>query len=305
MPPERMPPPPRDARPFSPLDYGLYAVVVFAWGTSWIGLHLQLGVVAPEVSLLWRYAIATLIMIGFVLVRRTPMAYGATDHIRFAMLGFTLFSLNFLLFYYGGLSTPSGLLAVVFSLASVVNMLLGALIFRQRPGTRLIVAAMLGALGVGLMFAPQLQGAHFGDSAFVGLLFCLGGTLSFCLGNMVSVAIQRRKIPLAASTTWGMIWGTLFLAAFGLARGQAFMIEWNLRYIGSLLWLATVASVVAFAAYLTLLQRIGAARAGYSTVLYPVVALAVSTVVEGYVWTASALAGLALVIVGNLVMLRR
>jgi drug/metabolite transporter (DMT)-like permease len=296
---------PREARAFTNFDYLLYAAVVVLWGTSWIALHMQLGVVAPEVSLFWRFSIATAIMAGWVVITRTPMRYALSDHLRFAALGLTIFSFNFVFFYYGGLSTPSGLLAVVFSLASVFNMLLGAAFFGLRPGWRLIIAATLGFAGVGLMFAPQLSGASFGGSAFIGLLLCIGGTLSFCLGNMVSVANQRRNIPISASTTWGMAWGTLFLLAFSVARGQAFTVETTLHYLGALAWLATMASVFAFAAYMTLLRRIGAARAGYSTVLYPVVALGISTFAEGYVWSVAALAGLALVIIGNLVMLGR
>ena len=297
--------PPREAHGFTSFDYLLYAAVVLLWGTSWIALHMQLGVVAPEVSLFWRFSIAALIMVGWVFATGTPMRYGPGDHLRFAALGLTIFSFNFVLFYYGGLSTPSGLLAVVFSLASVFNMLLGTVFFAQRPSGRLAIAALLGFAGVGLMFAPQLAGASFGGAAFTGLLLCIGGTVSFCLGNMVSVANQRRGIPISASTTWGMAWGALFLLIFSLARGQFFIVEPTLRYLGALAWSSTMASVLAFAAYMTLLRRIGASRAGYSTVLYPVVALGVSTFAEGYVWSLTALAGLALVIVGNLVMLAR
>ena len=122
---------------------------------------------------------------------------------------------------------------------------------------------------------------------------------------MISVANQRRGIPTGSATTWGMVYGALFLLLLSLLRGQSFMVEPTLRYLGSLAWLALVASVVAFAAYITLLSRVGADRAGYSTVLYPVVALAISTVVEGYVWTAPAFIGLALVILGNLLMLTK
>src|SRR6476469_1403156 len=121
---------------FAALDYGLYGAVVLLWGTSWIALHLQLGVVAPEVSVTWRFLIATMIMLGFALASGAPMRYRAADHVRFAALVLTLFSSNFLFFYYGGLSTPSGLLAVVFSLVSVFNMLLGAAIFGERPNLR-------------------------------------------------------------------------------------------------------------------------------------------------------------------------
>jgi drug/metabolite transporter (DMT)-like permease len=259
--------------------------------------------VAPEVSLVWRFAAAAAIMLAWQAIRGGRMRFGPADHLRFAMLGVTIFSLNFLFFYYGGLSTPSGLLAVVFSLASGFNMLLGTVIFGQRPGVQLVVAALLGFVGVGAMFEPQIVGANFTAAAVHGLIFCIGGTISFCLGNMVSLSSQRRGIPIASATAWGMVYGTGILLCVSVARGQSFQVEWTFAYLGSLAWLATMASVLAFAAYMTLLARIGAAKAGYSTVLYPVVALGLSTVFEGYVWTLPAMAGLALVIAGNVVML--
>jgi drug/metabolite transporter (DMT)-like permease len=288
---------------FAPLDYALYGAVVFLWGTSWIALHLQLGVVAPEVSTLWRFSIAAAIMLAYVALSGGRLAFPLVDHLRFAVLGVTLFSTNFLFFYYGGLTTPSGLLAVVFSLASVFNMLLAALFFRQRPGLRVAVAAVMGFVGVAAMFEPQIAGADFGPAALQGLLFCVAGTLSFCLGNMITIAGRHRHVPISSATAWGMVYGVATLLVVSLVRGQAFVIEPSLSYVASLLWLAVMSSVFAFAAYMTLLSRIGAARAGYSTVLYPVVALAISTVFEGYHWTWPAILGLALVLAGNIVML--
>src|SRR5919107_710878 len=243
---------------FRPLDFALYGAVVLLWGSSWIALHLQLGVVAPEVSLVWRFAIAATVMLAWVVLAKQRLRFALRDHVRFAALGVTMFSMNFLLFYYGGLSTPSGLLAVVFSLASVFNMLLSTLFFRQRPGVRLVIAAVLGFLGVVAMFEPVLAPASFTVASLEGLALCIAGTLSFCLGNIVSIGNQRRSIPIASSTAWGMVYGTAVLLAIALARGQAVIIEPTFAYVGSLVWSAVFASVFAFAAYMTLLSRIGA-----------------------------------------------
>ncbi|CAM5763287.1 multidrug DMT transporter permease [Labrys miyagiensis] len=297
--------PPSDAAALGTLDFVLYALVVFVWGTSWIALHMQLGVVAPEVSLFWRFLISALVMLGWVAATRGRLRFAVADHLRFALMGLALFSINFLCFYYGGLSTPSGLLAVVFSLASVFNLVLAALIFRQRPRPRMVIAGLMGFAGVALMFAPQLGGASFSGPALTGLLLCVAGTLCFCLGNMLSVGLRARAIPLPSATAWGMVYGALFLLMFSLARGQHFAIEPNIRYVAALLWSSVLSSVAAFAAYLTLLVRIGAGRAGYSTVLFPVIALAISTLYEGYVWTPPAIAGLVIVLAGNLLMLAK
>lgn len=285
-------------------DFGLYAVTVFAWGFSWIAMKGQIATVAPEVSVFWRFVLAAAIMMLWVKVRGDRMAFPLKDHFRFAGLGVLMFSTNFTLFYYGAASLPSGLLAVIFSTASVFNLGLGFLFFGQRPNPLALTAGLLGFCGVGLMFWPKLAGADFNAEAFLGLALCVGGTLSFCTGNMLSAQAQRQGISVMPATAWGMLYGTGFIGLVSAFRGQSFAPELSVTYIGSLVYLALVASVIAFASYLTLLGRIGAAGAGYVTVLFPVVALTVSTLFEGYQWTLTAAAGLALVIAGNILMIR-
>ncbi|MBB5752164.1 DMT family transporter [Prosthecomicrobium pneumaticum] len=289
----------------APLDYGLYALTVFAWSTSWIALKNQLGVVAPEVSLVWRFGLSAILMFGWALLRGERMRFPLADHLRFAGLGVFIFSVNFVFFYHGGMALTSGLLAVIFSLASVFNMLLGAVFLGQRIDRRVLVGAAFGFCGVALMFWPEIAGTEFDRHAALGLALCIGGTLCFCTGNMISAVNQRRGLPVIPANAYGMAYGTLLLTLASLALGHAFVIEPTARYLAALGWLSVVSSVLAFVAYLTLLGRIGSARAGYSTVLFPVIALAISTVFEGYHWTAAAIAGLALVMIGNVIVLRR
>jgi drug/metabolite transporter (DMT)-like permease len=293
-----------NARRLAPADLGLYAVTVFVWGTSWIALKAQLGEVSPEVSTLWRFLLAAPLMWLWALARGDALAYPAADHRRFAAAGALMFSSNFVLFLYGGQYLPSGLLAVVFSLVSILNLLLGAAFLGQPIMPRVALGGVLGAAGIALLYSPQIAGG-FERGALLGLALCLAGTLSFCAGNLVSTAIQRRGVPLLAATAWGMTYGVAALAAIVLVRGQPLAVEWTPRYLGATLYLALFASVVAFASYLTLLRRIGAARAGYATVLFPIVALAVSTLVEGYRWTLAAILGAALALAGNVLVLRR
>lgn len=286
-------------------EIGLYATTLWVWGTSWIALRAQLGVVAPEVSILWRFLIAAVVMVGIVAVKREPMRFSAADHLRFAGTGLCLFSGNFTLFYYGGLTIPSGLLAVVFSLASIGNLLLGAGLLGQRIEPRVALGGVCGSIGIGLLFWPEIAGSGFDRGALTGLALCVAGTLVFCLGNMISVGIQRRRVPILAANTWGMLYGVAFLTLLSLVRGHAFIIESTASYLGALVYLAIFSSVIAFASYLTLLRRIGAARAGYATVLFPIVALAISTIFENYVWTGMAALGAILALLGNAIVLSR
>ena len=292
------------ASPLTSKDLGLYGLTVFSWGFSWIAMKGQVANVAPEVSVFWRFVLAAAVMLGWSVIRRERLAFPLKTHLRFAALGLFIFSTNFTLFYYGAKHLPSGLLAVVFSLASVFNLILGVVLFRQRPKLIILGAGLIGFTGIALMFWPQIAGAELNLDALKGLALCTAGTLSFCLGNMVSSSNQKAGISITSATTWGMIYGMGLLGTFSLLRGDSFAVEPTLTYLGSLAYLSIIASVLAFASYLTLLGRIGPARAGYSTVIFPVVALTVSTIFEGYVWTFAALLGLVLVIAGNVIMLR-
>lgn len=290
-------------RAFEPIDYGLYLLTIIAWSASWFAIELQVGTVPNEVNLVWRFAIATVLMFGWVLVSRRRLRFALGDHLRFALLGVLIFSSNFLFFYYGAQYLVSGLLSVVFSLASVINLALAALVMRERPSGRVLLGGLLGFSGIALMFLPELEGG-FSGSTLTGLALCVGGTLCFCTGNLVSAACNRRGLPIISANAWGMLYGTLWSALLALLLDKPFIIEPTFAYLGSLVFLAVVSTVMAFAAYLTLLSRIGAARAGYATVIFPIFALLISTGLEGYRWTLFAAIGLTLVAVGNVLVIR-
>lgn len=286
-----------------PLDIGLYLMTVLVWGTSWIALKWQLGVVAPEVSVFWRFLAASVLMVLWLALSGKPWRFRPSLHLRFAAMGACLFCLNYFFFYIGGQVLPSGLLSVIFSMASVINLFLAAILLGAGLSRRSLLAAIIGVVGIACLFWPEVMGAELNLDALEALLLCLLATTIFCLGNMVSAGLQRRGISVLSASTWGMIYGTAFLGLIGLLRGQAFIVEESARYLWSLAYLAVFASVIAFAGYLTLLGRIGAGRAGYATVLFPVVAMAISSVLEGYTWTWVAKLGVVLALGGNLLIL--
>jgi drug/metabolite transporter (DMT)-like permease len=287
----------------APIDIALYGTIVFAWGFSWIAMHYQVGVVAPEISVVWRFAIAAPVMLALAVLRGENLRFPLADHAWFVALGITLFCTNFTLFYYGAKSITSGLLAVIFSLASVINVWLGALLLGSPIDRRVVAGGALGFLGLTAMFYPQFVGTTLNRDVLFGLALCVTGTLSFCFGNMIAARLQQRAIPVFAASGWGMIYGSAALALLAYQRGEAFVIEPTLTYVAGLIYLALIGSVVAFACYLTLLGRIGADRAAYATVMFPVVALVISTLAEGYRWTAPAALGLLAVLGGNVLVL--
>lgn len=284
-------------------DYTLYVITCFVWGTSWLGLRMQLGTVAPEISLIWRFLLAGIIVFAWAMLTHQRMKFTLRDHALFAAMGVFLFSTNFLFFYYGGLTISAGLLAVVFSLASIVNFLIGIIFFGQRPDARRLGGALLGAMGIGFLFWPEIGGTDFNREALLGLGLCVLGTLFFCTGNVLSARAQKSGLPILSTNAWGMAYGAVWMLVLVFLRDKSFAIETSVTYLGSLIWLAVFSSVIAFWSYLTLLGRIGGARASYATVIFPLIALASSTLFEGYVWTVYAVIGVALALFGNVLVL--
>jgi drug/metabolite transporter (DMT)-like permease len=257
------------------------------------------------VSVAYRFAIAAALMFAWAGLRGLPLRFAPRDHLFIALQGALIFSTNFVLFYLAALHLATGLLAVVFSTASIMTMLFAAVLRRRPPSLRVLLGAVLGSCGIALVFWPEIAGFTLASGAGLGLLLSLGGTASFSLGGLVAARNQAAGLSVRGTTAWAMAYGTVLLSLFVVVRGARFTFDPTFSYIGSLVFLAIFGSVIAFACYFALLGRIGAERSAYATVLFPIVALIISTLFEGYHWTALALAGVVLTLAGNLLVLAR
>jgi len=285
--------------------WALYTIVVLIWGSSWYGIEQQLGVVAPQVSLSYRFLLSAVILIGFCAITRRSLRFPGRVILLMAVQGMCLFCGNYILFYFAGSHLVSGLLAVCFSTMSMMNILNLALFFRQKIDGRAFVAALIGLTGLCLVFYPELSANGLGSEPALGLGLSLLATYLASLGNMVSVRLKALAIPVIQSNTIGMSFGALFCVGFALAAGASFNYDPRPAYTISLIGLALFATVIGFGCYLHLVQRIGAARAAYTSVMFPIVALTLSTFLEGYRWSPLAGLGFALVMSGNLLVLWR
>lgn len=283
----------------------LYTATVLIWGSTWYAITLQLGVVDPLVSVAYRFAIAALILLAWCVGRGKAMRYSVRDHGWMALQGLFLFSVNYAVFYVATGYVTSGLVAVVFSTIAAWNLLFSKLFFGTPVEARVLIGAAIGVFGLSLVFWPQIETLGLHDDAAFGLLLCIIATVLASFGNMASSRNQRSGLPVLQSNAYGMAYGAAFTAAYAAWTGRAFVWDASASYLGSLLYLALFGSVLAFGAYLTLLGRIGAGRAAYAAVLFPVVALSLSIALEGYAFTPLATMGAALVLSGNVLVLAR
>ena len=281
----------------------LYLITVLVWGSTWFAIEFQLGTVAPEVSIVYRYVGAAALLFVWCLARGKRLAFGLRDHVWFALLGALLFGINYVLAYRAQIYITSALTAIVFSTILWMNILNSWLLFGIRSTPRVLAGAAMGVAGIVVLFAPQIGGWSFEDEAVIGCVLAAGGALVASLGNMASQRAQKLRLPVVQSNAWGMLYGSLISAAIAIVQGHPFVFEVSTAYVVSLSYLTVFGSIVAFGAYLTLIGRIGAHKAGYAMVMFPVIALLLSALFEGFAITASTAAGVALVLAGNLFVL--
>ncbi|WP_116473546.1 DMT family transporter [Zobellella maritima] len=281
----------------------LYLSTVFIWGSTFFAIKFQLGDVPSEVSVAYRFALAAFILMLWCRLRKLPLRFGLKQHLWMLIQGLTLFGFNYILVYWAAADLTSGLIAVIFSTIVLMNIANGALFFGKRPTTSVLAGALVGLVGICLVFLPELAHLDVDNGALQGMLLSLLGTFIASLGNMVSTRNQMASLPVVQTNAYGMAYGAVALGGLALAQGANFTYEASWSYTGSLIYLALFGSVFAFGSFLTLLGRIGAEKAAYTMVLFPIVALGISTLFEGYQWSAESLLGVALVFSGNLLML--
>lgn len=285
-------------------DLVLFVLPTFIWGTTWLAIKFQLGTVEPDVSVGWRFALASLVLLGWCRWRGLRMRFPARDHVRFLVLGLLLFGLNYVLVYRSEQHLTSGLVSVLFATLVFWN-LLGARVFFGTPAPRaVILGAVLGFAGVALLFWPELASVHAGDGQAVGIALAFASTVIASGGNLYSQALFARGVPVAPATGYAMGYSALVILASCAARGVPFAFDARPGYVLSLAYLAVFGSVVAFVSFLTLVKRIGAGRSGYTAAVIPVTAMLASTLFEGYRWSAAGLAGMVLVLAGTVLVLR-
>jgi len=282
----------------------LYVVTVLIWGTTWFAIEFQLGSVAPEVSIVYRYAGASMLLFAWSRYRGLNMRFRLQDHARFLLLGVLLFGVNYILAYRAQIYISSALTAIAFSTMVWMNIINARIFFGVRAGRRVLFGALLGVVGIFTLFAPQVSEFSLTDAVFYGSVLAVGGAVLASFGNMVSQAAQRRDLPVIQSNAWGMLYGAIITAAIAANEGYSFSFDWSVAYVTSLAYLTLFGSIFAFGAYLTLLGRIGAHKAGYAMVMFPVVALTISVVFEGLQIDAPLIVGTLLVLSGNLFVLK-
>ena len=282
-----------------------YTITILIWGSTWLGIKFQLGMVDPALSVAYRFALAALILFVWCFARRLPMRFSRSEHFYIAMQGVFLFGVNYLLFYLAELQITSGLAAVVFSTIVIMNLLNGRLFLGTPIELKVLLGGALGMVGLVLLFWPEMAAVNFSGPVIVGVMLCFAATYLASLGNIISARNQRQKLPIVQTNAFGMAYGSLCMVLVVIVSGTPLTVDLSSTYLISLAYLALFGSIIAFGCYLSLVGRIGPGRAAYATLLFPIVALALSTIWEDYHWSLSSLCGILLILCGNYLALAK
>ncbi|KAA3659960.1 MAG: EamA family transporter [Calditrichaeota bacterium] len=287
------------------LNFVLYAITAFIWGSTWLAIKYQLGVVDPLVSVAYRFLLSAVLLLIYCRIARLNLRYTLRDHAHIALQGFLLFGVNYWFVYTAEMELPSGLTAVIFSMIVLLNIINSAIFLKTRIHANVIVAALIGLAGIFIIFKDEILQFDLQNQTAVAFLLCLLSAVSASLGNITSAYNQKKHLPVIQTNAFGMLYGALVMILISLVLGKPFEIEFSVGYMGSLFYLSVFGSIIAFTAYLTLIGRIGADRAGYIALIFPVIALALSTIFENYIWTWPAVIGMLLILLGNYLIIRK
>ncbi|HVY84315.1 MAG TPA: EamA family transporter [Caulobacterales bacterium] len=293
-----------EAKAASAADLIAIAICTLAWGTTWFAITLQLGAVDAVVSVVYRFGIASALLFLWCILRGERIGMTPAQHLATLGTGVFTFGINYAMVYWAEERVNSAVVAVIFALMAFINLALFRVLFRQRAPLLAWAGACLGVAGVASLSWGEISAANLSSVAILGMVLALGSVFTASLGNAFARRSEIAGTSLIPATAWGMAYGAggLALLAFATGRHWAFQPTWS--YTLSLLYLAVIGSVVAFLFYFSLARRSGYALASYTSALTPPLAMAVSSLFEAKHWGASALAGVALVVSGQWLLLR-
>ncbi len=284
------------------LNFFLYACASLIWGSTWLAIKLQLTQVPPILSVAYRFCLAAFILLIYCRLTRKRLTFSLSDHRFMALQGFTLFGLSYCGSYLATVYMTSGLVAVVFSTILMWNILNLRIFMSQPVAWRAFWGGILGLSGICIVFWQDLA-AFTATRGLIGLLIALAGAYLSSIGNIIGARNAKKGIPVTQANAFGMGYGGLLTLFIHFAMGGTLTMDWSIGYLGPMLYLTVFGSTVAFGCYMLLISRIGADYAAYVTLLMPIMALVLSTYFEGYRWSVYALAGVTLVLTGNLIIL--
>jgi drug/metabolite transporter (DMT)-like permease len=281
-----------------------FLLVALIWGSTWFVIRDQLAAAPTSWSVTYRFAIACVGMFALAALGGRGFRMTLSGHVLAVAIGLCQFFLNFNLVYQAERYLTSGIVAVLYALLMLPNALFGAIFLGQRITPRFLAGTMVALAGIVLLLAHEAIEASLAAKVGLGITLTAIGILSASAANVLQATETARKRPLLVLLAWAMLWGTLADAVLAWALTGPPVFPQSLRYWAGVGYLAIFGSVVTFPLYFALIRELGPGRAAYTGVLIPVIAMGISTLLEGYRWSGLAITGGLLALFGMVIALR-
>ena len=281
-----------------------YTLVVLIWGSTWYFVNDQVVGVPATWAVFYRFGLAALMLWIIVKAMRLPTRFTPTQHLWLVAMGISMFSLNYILVYLSTQNLTSGLVALAFSCMTFWN-IVNARIFLKNPLNASVgVAAVLGLLGLSLIFAPEFAGLTIEPAIIIAIALALVAGLSASLGNTIAASGKLGDASPLSINAVAMTYGSLINVSLAFFFDGSPVIRTDPGFISALIFLSVIGTVVCFSVYLWLIRVMGVERPAYIAVLVPIVALVISSLFEDFSWSTESIVGLLLVFAGNVLIVR-
>jgi drug/metabolite transporter (DMT)-like permease len=276
-----------------------FMLVTLIWGSTWIVITGQLGVVPPSWSVTYRFAVAAIAMFAFAIMRGERLWLEPKAMAFAVALGVAQFTFNFNFVYRAEQHITSGLVAVLFALLIVPNTLLGRAFLKTPLEGRFLAGAGIAIVGVGLMILHEYRAAALdAGEVLLGTMLTLAGVMSASTANVMQGTGIARAQSMVVMIAWAMAFGALADGSYAWITTGPPVIETTATYIGGVLYLGVIASAVTFPLYFNIIRAVGPGQAAWSSVLIPIIAMGFSTAFEGYRWATLSIAGGIVALIG-------
>ena len=286
-------------------NFILFITTLFCWSPTWYVIKFQLGYVDPLVSVFYRFLIAAIIIIVYLIYKKKNLKFSLNYHIWFLFFGVCLYSINYVFFYLSNTYLISAFPAIVFSTVVIMNILGEGFYFKKKASLKTLLGETIGMIGIIIIFNDEIFNFSLTNNTHIGLFLALLGTFCASTGNMIHQRNLNNNFPLIPTIAYAMLYGSLVTLLITQIKGTELLFEYSFSYIASLAYLSIVGSIFAFIFYLKLLEKVGAGRAGYVGVLMPVFALLISTIFEGLEWQTDLIIGLPILIIGAVLVINQ
>jgi drug/metabolite transporter (DMT)-like permease len=281
-----------------------FLTIALIWGSTWWVITTQIVAIPTPWAVTWRFTLATPAMFALAFAMPGKVAMPARAHGLAVAVGICQFCGNYQFVYQAERHLTSGIVALMIGLMIVPNALLGRALLKQPVTARFAAGSVIAIGGIALLLLNEARAARIGGSVELGIWLALGAMLAASVSNVIQAGETGRRVPLFTLIAWAMLYGTLCDAALALWLSGPPVAPRSREFWLGTAYLSLAGTVVTFPLYYRLIREIGAGRAAYHNVLVVIIAMLLSTLLEGFRWTGLAVAGSALSLVGLLVALR-